>query len=113
MKEIQCKRNNKFSDLPRMYSVVWCRIEWVMDYCTNGYHDQQVGCYRFQVRRVRVADNSWQWKSIKSARMTDFDWLNSFQKKDAEEWLLDCSTDLGEGLDWSYKISDLPNLWKD
>ena len=103
---------NKFSDLPRMYSIVWCSIEWVRDYCVNGEHDQQVGHYLIQVRRARNDDNSWSWVPVKSKLTNEFHWLDDFEKREVEEWLFDCSTDLGEGLNWSHKISELPNPWR-
>ena len=97
-----------------MYSVVWCKIEWVKDYCVNGDHDQQVGDHWLQVRRVIDTDNgNWKWVIAKEKCTFYFDYhIGKYYQQEIKEHLLDCSTDLGYGLDWAYKLGDLRSSWK-
>lgn len=95
-----------------MYSVVWCKIDWVKDYCVNGEHDQQVGDHWLQVRRVIDTDNgNWKWVIAKEKCTFYFDWLGKYDQQDINEHLYNCSTDLSFSLDWAYKLGDLRSSW--
>lgn len=105
------KRNNNFSHLPKMYSVVWCKIDGVEDYCINGDHEQcGMDCW---IKVMRVIDNqsgNWKWIAISKSTF-DFDFISEYSKQCILDVLYECSPNSKLHLNWSYRINSLPPDW--
>ena len=101
---------SKFDDLPRLYRVVSCKIEYVHDYCVNGEHDQRCGDYWIQARRVIDEELGWKWVPLNDGC---FDSYENFAQREILDWLEECSGDLGCMLDWAVGQINLPTSWKE
>jgi hypothetical protein len=99
--------------LPKLYTAVWCKIEYVHNYCVNGDHDQRAGDYWLKVRRVLDTDLGWKWTPVVGPS-SDYDYYPDHCKREILSWLWECSGNTPDGeLQWSLKHENLQSSWKE
>ena len=98
------------TDLPKMYRVVYAKIEWITDTLEGGEHVQRCGDYYSQVRRV-ITPNGWKWQALWKNDV-DYHWYQWLDETpwtgyedDVFEWVVKAPTYLDEDELMAHKIA--------